>query len=103
MNPYDFVPLDTGHPPVRRKPIWHNALAPAATESGKLYSGHLYVYIRAETPLFIAASASSVQDPAYPGEHIRNKAGEQIIPGTSLKGLLRSVVETLCSGCLTGS
>jgi CRISPR/Cas system CSM-associated protein Csm3 (group 7 of RAMP superfamily) len=101
MNPYDFVPIDTEHPPERRNPVWHNVLAPNDAHPGKLHSGYLYLYIKAETPLFIRDASSPVQDPQYPGEHIRNKAGEQIIPGTSLKGLLRSVVETLCSGCMT--
>ncbi len=102
MNPYDFVPLDTQHPPDRHRPIWHNVLAPATTqEAVKLYSGYLNLYIKAETPLFIRDADSPVQDSRQPGEHIRNNAGRQIIPGTSLKGLLRSVVETLCSGCMT--
>lgn len=101
MNPYDFVPLDTEHPPQRRQPVWHNVLAPNNAHPDTLYSGYLYLYIRAETPLFIRDANSPVQDPEYPGEHIRNKAREQIIPGTSLKGLLRTVVETLCSGCMT--
>jgi len=101
MNPYDFVPLDIEHPPERRRPIWHNVLAPNNAHPAKLYSGSLYLYLEAETPLFIRDANSPVQDPRVPGEHIRNKAGEQIIPGSSLKGLLRSVVETLCRGCLT--
>src|SRR5947207_8890468 len=101
MNPYDFVPLDTNNPPQRRKPVWHNALTSVSTSPAKLYSGHLYLYIKAETPLFIRDADFSVQDPKYPGEHIRNKVGDYIIPGTSIKGLLRSVVETLCNGCLT--
>jgi len=100
MNPYDFVPIDTQHPPQRRKPVWHNVLKNADAKAGKLYSGHLYVTITAETPLFIPDTETSMQDPNHPGEHIYNNAGTYIIPGTSLKGLLRSVVETLCNGCL---
>jgi hypothetical protein len=103
MNPYDFVPLDKAHPPRLKRPIWHHVLVPDATHSGKLYSGSIYLYLRTETPLFIRDADESVDNPRYPGQHIRNKAGEYIIPGTSLKGLLRNVVETLCGGCLTGS
>jgi CRISPR/Cas system CSM-associated protein Csm3 (group 7 of RAMP superfamily) len=102
MNPYDFVPLDLSQPPERRKPVWHNALTPDAAHPGKLYSGYLYLDIKAETPLFIRDADSPVQDPRRPGQHIRNKQGETILPGSSLKGLVRSVVETLCNGCLTG-
>ena len=101
MNPYDFVPLDMTHLPQRRRPIWHNALTSNDVQAGKLYSGHLYLYIKAETPLFIRDTNVAAQDPTALQEHIRNNVGEQIIPGTSLKGLLRSVVETLCSGCMT--
>src|SRR5215470_15441926 len=103
MNPYDFVPIDTEHPPERRKPVWHNVLAPNEAHSNKLYSGYLYLYIKAETPLFIHDATSSMQDPDYPGQHLRHKWDEYILPGTSIKGLLRTVVETLCSGCVTVS
>ncbi|MBV9228199.1 MAG: hypothetical protein JOZ18_02710 [Chloroflexi bacterium] len=101
MNPYDFVPLDTDHPPRRQRPVWHHTLVPGTIGSSKLYSGHLYLYIKAETPLFIHDTTSSMQDPDYPGQHLRNRWDEYIIPGTSIKGLLRTVVETLCSGCMT--
>ncbi len=101
MNPYDFVPLDTTHPPERRKPIWHNVLVPDKAHPDKLYSGHLYLYIKAETPIFIRYADSSTQNPDKPGEHIYNKDGDYILPGSSIKGLLRNVVETLCRGCLT--
>src|SRR5258708_28883008 len=101
MNPYDFVPLDTQHPPERRKAVWHNALASDNAHPDKLYSGYLYLYIRAETPLFIPDTNSREQDPRDLREHIRDKANYCIIPGTSIKGMLRTVVETLCRGCLT--
>ncbi|MDQ2717459.1 MAG: RAMP superfamily CRISPR-associated protein [Chloroflexota bacterium] len=100
MNPYDFVPIDTEHPPERRRPVWHHALKSAATPASRLFSGHLYVTIKAETPLFIPDTEAPMQDPNNPAEHIYNNAGKYIIPGSSLKGLLRNVVETLCSGCL---
>src|SRR5215472_18296338 len=63
MNPYDFVPIDRQHPPERRRPVWHNALAPDTAHPGKLYSGYLYLYIRAETPLFIPDTNTRDQDP----------------------------------------
>ena len=105
MNPYDFVPIDMQHPPERRKPIWHNVLKNTDTHAGKLYSGHFYVNIKTETPLFIPNTNTYTLDPRYPypeyaKEHICNNAGQYIIPGMSLKGLLRSVVETLCNGCM---
>ena len=102
MNPYDFVPLDLQKTPELRKPVWHNALAPNTAYPGKLYSGYLYLDIKAETPLFIRDADSPVQDPRRPGQHMRNKQGQHIIPGSSIKGMVRTVVETLCNGCLTG-
>jgi hypothetical protein len=100
MNPYDFVPLDTNYSPERRRPVWHNVLSSTDGQAGRLYSGYLYLYIVTETPLFIR-DGNAPEDPKAVKKHIRNKDGWQIIPGTSLKGLLRSVVETLCRGCLT--
>lgn len=101
MNPYDFVPLDAHYPPEQHSPVWHHTLKKAGNQDSRLYSGRLFVTITTETPLFIPDTETSVHDPDNPGEHIYNNAGTYIIPGSSLKGLLRSVVETLASGCLT--
>jgi len=98
MNPYDFVPLDMQHPPEQRTPLWHNTLT---SDGDKLYSGHLYLYIRAETPIFIPNDGLSMQNPDKAGEHMYDGSGNYIIPGSSIKGMLRTVVETLCRGCLT--
>ncbi len=100
MNPYDFVPLDVAYPPERHQPIWHNVLAPNTAHPAKLYSGTLFLYIKTETPLFIRDGNAS-QAPDVLKEHIRDKAGQQIIPSTAIKGLIRTVVETLCRGCMT--
>lgn len=98
MNPYDFVPLDMQHLPEKCTPIWHNTLT---SDSDKLYSGYLSLYIRAETPIFIPNDGSSMQNPNKAAEHIYNGNGDYILPGSSIKGMLRTVVETLCRGCLT--
>ncbi|MEO7021048.1 MAG: RAMP superfamily CRISPR-associated protein, partial [Ktedonobacteraceae bacterium] len=97
MNPYDFVPLDMSRPPERHKPIWHAMLT--RQNGPKLYSGHITVYMQAETPLFIL-DTNTKQDPRALKTHMRDADGYYIIPGSSLKGLLRTVVETLCSGCV---
>ena len=103
MNPFDFVPLDIKHPPMRCTPVWHNVLVPDKRLGTKLYTGYLYLYIKAETPIFIGTSIphQASQDPREPQQHIQNKWDEYIIPGTSIKGLLRTVVETVCNGCMT--
>jgi CRISPR/Cas system CSM-associated protein Csm3 (group 7 of RAMP superfamily) len=92
MNPYDFVRIDWDKAPLRHKPIWHHQLAGSGQQ--KLYSGHLELTIDVETPLFIF-------DPHRPKSSLRNMQGDYIIPGSSLKGLLRNVTEALCRGCLT--
>jgi RAMP superfamily len=95
MNPYDFVCIDWEMPPLRRKPTWHYQLVGSGQE--KLYSGHIDLAIQTETPLLIH-DPHARNEPAL---SLRNQQGEYIIPGSSLKGMLRSIVETLGRGCLT--
>jgi CRISPR/Cas system CSM-associated protein Csm3 (group 7 of RAMP superfamily) len=98
MNPYDFARIDWSKPPKRSKPVWHHHLV----EMGKqLFSGSLEVDIYVETPIFIANSGVAPSDPKRPAQSMQNPQGAFIIPGSSLKGMLRSVVETLSNGCLT--
>src|SRR5690242_12668946 len=99
MNPYDFARIDWSKPPERRRPTWHHRLT--SQNAQPLYSGQLAVDIYAETPLFIADPRRTPSDPRKPAPFIQNVQGEYIIPGSSLKGMLRCVVETLGNGCLT--
>ncbi len=99
MNPYDFARIDWQRPPERRRPAWHHRLVDQRGQS--LYTGHLALDIYAETPLFIADPRSSAVDLRKPAQAIKNSQGEYILPGSSLKGMIRNVVETLGNGCLT--
>lgn len=99
MNPYDFARIDWNRPPERRKPIWHHQLI--GQETQQLYSGHIDVDVFAETPIFVSDPRNIPTDPRKPAQFMQNKRGEYIIPGSSLKGMLRTVVETLGNGCLT--
>ena len=99
MNPYDFARIDWERPPERRKPVWHNRLVGSTGQ--KLYSGQLEVDIDVLTPLFIVDPRHDPSDDREPALSIQNDYGEYIIPGSSLKGMLRSLVETLGNGCLT--
>lgn len=99
MNPYDFARIDWARPPERRLPVWHHRLTGQQTQ--RLYSGQLEVDVYAETPLFIADPRSVSPDPQKPAQSMQNQHGEYIIPGSSLKGMLRCLVETLGNGCLT--
>lgn len=99
MNPYDFVRIDWDKPPERHKPNWHHRLF--NQEGAPLYSGQLELTIYLETPCFIADPNTRSDDPKRPGTFYRNAHGRYTIPGSSLKGLLRSLAETLGNGCLT--
>ncbi|MBV9258516.1 MAG: hypothetical protein JO215_10900, partial [Ktedonobacteraceae bacterium] len=66
-----------------------------------LYAGHLEGDIYVETPLFITDPRNNSSDPRKAAQSIKNSQGEYIIPGSSLKGMIRNVVETLGNGCLT--
>ncbi len=96
MNPYDFVRIDWEKPPLREKPIWHYQLVGPGQQ--QLYSGHMELTIQTETPFLIRDPYANTQ----PMLSLRSRqSGEYIIPGSSLKGMLRCVVETLGRGCLT--
>ena len=99
MNPYDFARIDWNKPPQRRKPVWHHQMV--GQENQRLYAGHMDIDVYAETPIFVADPRNVSPDPKKPARFMQNKQGEYIIPGSSLKGLLRCVVETLGNGCLT--
>ena len=88
MNPYDFVPIDWTNPPECHRPLLHDRF------SGM--SGKIEGTITAETPIFIFHSPKRNQG-AEP--FIQNEQKQHIIPGSSLKGLFRNLVETLGNGC----
>ena len=100
MNPYDFVRIDWSNLPKRHRPIWHNRLF--GGDVPQLYSGQLDVDIIAETPLFIFATEdASSEDTRNPARFAHNAAGDSIIPGSTLKGMVCNVFEALGNGCLT--
>lgn len=99
MNPYDFARIDWNRPPARRTPIWHHQLT--GRNGQPLYSGSLDVEIIAETPIFIHDPRNDPDDVNQPALSMQNQDGDFIIPGSSLKGMLRSVAEALGNGCLT--
>ena len=98
MNPYDFARVDWSRPPERRKPVWHHRLG--ASDGPRLFSGQIEMDLYAETPLFLPARNAS-SDPKKPDLFLQNAQGQYIIPGSSLKGMLHTVVETLGNGCFT--
>ena len=91
MNPYHFVPL--GQPGQRRKVITH--------ESFQGESGSLTCQLTARTHLFTAAPHSEGGGGHQNLRCVRGKGGQPLIPGSSLKGVIRSVAEALSGSCLT--
>jgi hypothetical protein len=82
MNPYDFVRVDWDQPPQRRAASQHDHFAGL--------SGRIEATLTAETPLFVKRGNTSEFFT------INNKPA---IAGSSLKGLFRSVVETVAQSC----
>lgn len=95
VEPYDFVPL-ASKPPERRSPVGHSRY------SAGQHSGLLKCRLTARTPLFIYdprfvrrvdQGHETVDFPVF--------NGVAVIPGTSLKGVIRSVVEAVVACCFT--
>jgi CRISPR/Cas system CSM-associated protein Csm3 (group 7 of RAMP superfamily) len=97
MNPYDFVRIDWERGVPRRLPDYHHRF-------GVGLSGRIEGIITTLTPLFIPQTEDLKRKEQLlranrPITFARNAAGQYIIPGSSLKGLFRSLVETLGPGC----
>ncbi|SFE27355.1 CRISPR-associated protein [Actinopolyspora alba] len=89
VNPYTFVPFPKAGPH-RCEPHGHLG-------QGELLSGKLVLALHARTPLLIREMNDTKRaEPDLP----RRPDGTPIIPGSSLKGALRSLHETLTGSCL---
>jgi CRISPR/Cas system CSM-associated protein Csm3 (group 7 of RAMP superfamily) len=86
MNPYDFVRIDWDAGIDRRRPNLHDRF------SG--LSGRIEGTITTLTPLFIPEPGVH-----SPKSSLTNGHHHPIIPGSSLKGLFRSLAETIGPGC----
>ncbi len=98
-KPYDFVPIAK---PVRAKTVGHEQVR------GQGYnSGQLAYQIQALSPLFVAAGSYRLGQDASPRTDepvVRDfyRVGNRpAIPGSSLKGVVRSVAETISPSCVT--
>lgn len=87
MNPYDFVRLDPNVKPQRSAGPRHHQFTGL--------SGSIEGTITTLTPLFIPGSLGDGDVRQFR----RSRAKKPIIPGSSLKGLMRSLVETIGPGC----
>jgi CRISPR-associated protein (TIGR03986 family) len=95
VNPYTFVPWPSSDATNRREPAGHSHLAPDR------FSGSVRVTGTTTTPLLIRGG---VAPQTFPRRTRTNPHGgidrELIVPGSSLKGAVRSLHETLVGGCL---
>lgn len=94
-KPYEFVPLPEGRIE-RKEPAGH-----AAYRDGTV-SGVLRGVLVARTPIHVASGQlETTDDPRYPlvKAHVRS-AGRPVVPGSSLKGCIRSIVEAITPSCV---
>lgn len=92
MNPYAFVPY----------PTHINRSAPRYSDRYEGHSGRLFCELEALTPLLVMDSTDRAgTDRSQVGRFMTSAGtGELIIPGTSLKGMVRSVFEVLLPSCV---
>jgi len=92
INPYNFVWDISGVK--RTEPIWHDKFDP------QKFSGYIECRLRTLTPLFIPNPEDEIRDGNKHQTLEWFKINNQYaIPSTSLKGMLRSVVEALSGSC----
>jgi CRISPR-associated protein (TIGR03986 family) len=102
VNPYTFVPLPESVE--RRAPAGHDQAADDAI------CGSLTVTWTLQTPLLLPKDPNSRQDEGQQGEKPDEKSGpaqsrwsregKLVVPGSTMKGSVRSLHETLMGGCL---
>jgi CRISPR/Cas system CSM-associated protein Csm3 (group 7 of RAMP superfamily) len=91
MNPYDFVRIDWSKGVNRHSGVPHDRFVG--------FSGRLEGTITALTPVFIPESEAGRLRFRRDKPFLVNGNGDPIIPGSSLKGLIRNLVETVGYGC----
>ncbi len=106
LNPYNFVrPLEVGDPSAA--PLLGRCLPPPHDRHVGL-TGRITCRLTATTPIFISDSHDIVPelvgDKDHPKEHLhyhffRDPEGNIALPGTSLRGAIRSIFEAVTNSC----
>ncbi|AEB10596.1 TIGR03986 family type III CRISPR-associated RAMP protein [Desulfobacca acetoxidans] len=88
-NPYNFIPFG---PPVRLRP------APPSHKRLQGLSGTITLHLTNETPMLVAQRVNPEDETPPKLENF--KIGHKLaLPGTALKGMLRSVLEAVTNAC----
>ncbi len=93
-KPYGFVGIDPLQDGDREKPVGHHRY--------QHISGTLQGEIQALSPVHVASGTVEMQpDPSAPvyKAHVRS-GGRVVIPGSTLKGVVRSMVEAISASCI---
>ena len=85
--PYNFIPLE-------------NKIVPACEDASALYSGVITCSLETVTPLFVGGPSNRDKNDKSPREFLRIN-DKPAIPGTTFKGMLRSVVEILSNSSMS--
>jgi len=91
MNPYDFVRF--GRPGPREPALMHDRF--------REQSGQLVCRLTAYTHLFTPKTQDAPRRSHAELELMRGPDGVPLLPGSSLKGVIRSVAEAISGSCLT--
>ncbi|ATY85809.1 hypothetical protein CVV65_13465 [Kyrpidia spormannii] len=91
MGPFHFYSVDP-HP--RRQPP-----RPRDTLDRNLVHGRLYVVLETLTPLIVGTGGYELRNDRFV-RAIHREGGIPVIPGSTLKGVLRSYVELLSKSCI---
>lgn len=102
-KPYDFVPF---HDKVERRPVCgHERLLLKPGEP--YFTGRLDFTLEALSPIFISSGRYALSEEVglrAPGGVVRSiyrVRGQPAIPGSSLRGVIRAIVEAVSPSCLT--
>jgi hypothetical protein len=97
-KPYDFVPIAA--------PRKHETVGHARILGEGYASGRLFYALRALTPVFVASGSYALgEDVGHPDAPLVRSCyrvdGIPAIPGSSLKGVIRSIAEAISPSCVT--
>lgn len=96
INVYHFAPL------TYERCDRQNALERSMEKTEELYTGKIQVKLKTRTPVFIPDMHAQGKEPGHKELTFFSYDGKTpVIPGSSLRGMLRSVYETVTNSCLS--